>query len=88
MVPPLGPGHAGPVRMIIDSTALKMVGDGERHMLKYKSANKRRCWRKVHPGVDAKGLIVASELTESGVDDASVGTEIVRVANWASRVLS
>ena len=73
MVPPLGPGHAGPVRMIIDSTALKMVGDGERHMLKYKSANKRRCWLKPHRGVDAKGFIVASEPTERGLDYASVG---------------
>jgi Transposase DDE domain len=55
-----------------------MVGDGEGHVLKHKSANKRRCWRKLHLGVDAKGFIVASELTESGVDDASVGTEMIR----------
>lgn len=78
VVPPPVPVQAGPIHLIIDSTGLKMVGDGEWHVLKHTSANKRRCWRKLHLGVDAKGFIVASELTESGVDDASVGTEMIR----------
>lgn len=77
VLPPV-PTHAGPIRLVIDSTGLKMVGDGEWHVLKHKSANKRRCWRKIHLGVDARGFIVASELTESGVDDASVGIEMIR----------
>jgi hypothetical protein len=48
------------IHLIIDSTGLKMVGDGEWHVLKHTSANKRRCWRKLHLGVDAGGFIVPS----------------------------
>ena len=72
------PGHAGPIHLVIDSTGLKIVGDGEWHVIKHKPANKRRCWRKLHLGVDAGGFIVASELTESGVDDGSVGATMIR----------
>ena len=78
VVPPPVPVQAGPIHLIIDSTGLKMVGDGEWHILKHKPGNKRRTWRKLHLGVDADGFIVASALTESGVDDASVGAAIIR----------
>ena len=78
VVPPPVPVQAGPIHLIIDSTGLKMVGDGEWHVLKHTSANKRRCWRKLHLGVDAGGFIVASELTESWVDDSSVGAAMIR----------
>ena len=37
---------------------------------KYKTST-RRGWRKLHLGVDAEGFIVASQLTENGVDAAS-----------------
>ncbi len=37
-----------------------------------------RCWRKLHLGVDADGFIVASELTDSGMDDGSVGAAMIR----------
>ena len=77
-VPPPVPAHAGPIHLVIDSTGLKIVGDGEWHVIKHKPANKRRCWRKLHLGVDAGGFIVASELTESGVDDGSVGATMIR----------
>jgi Transposase DDE domain len=77
-VPLPTPIHPGPIHLVIDSTGLKMVGDGEWHVLKHKPGNKRRTWRKLHLGVDADGFIVASKLTESGVDDASVGTEMIR----------
>ena len=50
VVPPPVPVQAGPIHLIIDSTGLKMVGDGEWHVLKHTSANKRRCWRKLHLG--------------------------------------
>ena len=46
-------------------------------MHKHKTSNRRRAWRKLHLGVDAEGFIVASELTESGVDDASVGVAMI-----------
>jgi hypothetical protein len=60
-----------------------MLGDGEWHAYKHKTSNKRRSWRKLHLGIDGDGFIVASELTDSSVDDASVGvtmTEQVEAA--------
>jgi len=59
----------GPIHLVIDSTGLKMVGDGEWHVAKHKTTNKRRTWRKLHLGVDGNGFIVASRLTESGIRD-------------------
>ena len=53
------------------------MGDGEWHAHKHRTSNKRRAWRKLHLGVDDEGFIIASELTESGVDDASVGAAMI-----------
>ncbi len=54
----------------MDSSGLKIIGKGEWHVHKH-GAKARRGWRKLHIGVDAGGYIVASELTESGADDAN-----------------
>ncbi len=78
VVPMLAKNHDGPIHLVIDSTGLKMVGDGEWHAHKHKTSNKRRSWRKLHLGVDGEGFIVVSELTESGVDDASVGVTLIK----------
>jgi hypothetical protein len=67
----------GPVHLAIDSTGLKIMGDGEWHAHKHKTSNKKRSWRKLHLSVDGEGFIVASELTDSGVDDASVGVAMI-----------
>jgi hypothetical protein len=66
-----------PIHLTIDSTGLKIMGNGEWHALKHKTSNKRRAWRKLHLAVDGVGFIIASELTESGVDDASVGVTFI-----------
>ena len=50
---------------------LKILGRGEWNAHKHKASKKRRDWRKLHIGVDAKGFIVAAELTASSRDDAS-----------------
>jgi hypothetical protein len=76
-VPDLVRRHHGPVHLAIDSTGLKIMGDGEWHAHKHKTSNKRRSWRKLHLAVDGEGFIVASELTESSVDDASVGVAMI-----------
>lgn len=68
----------GPIHLVIDSTGLKIFGDGEWHAHKHKTSNKRRRWRKLHPGVDARGFIVASKLTSSGADDATVGAAMIK----------
>ena len=60
-----------PLHLIIDSTGLKLRGAGEWLFEKHGTA-KRRAWRKLHVGIDADtGEIVASDLTDKDVDDAS-----------------
>ena len=69
-VPKLARVHDGPLHLMIDSTGLKVTGDGEWHAAKHGGSKKRRSWRKLHIGVDGHGYIVASELTSSNADDA------------------
>jgi Transposase DDE domain len=57
--------------LIVDSTGLKLRGAGEWLFEKHGTA-KRRAWRKLHIGLDANsGEIVAFDLTDEDVDDAS-----------------
>jgi hypothetical protein len=76
-VAPIAKQHDGPIHLVIDSTGLKMVGDGEWLAYKHKTSNTRRSWRKLHLGIDGDGFVVASELTDSSVDDASVGVAMI-----------
>lgn len=76
-VPNFVPQQGDPIHLAIDSTGLKIMGDGEWHAHKHKTSNNRRAWCKLHLGVDSEGFIVASELTDSGTDDASVGTAMI-----------
>src|SRR3712207_4259463 len=60
-----------PVHLLVDSTGLKLCGQGEWLAEKH-GTRKRRSWKKLHLGVDADtGRIVASELTGKDVDDGS-----------------
>jgi hypothetical protein len=57
--------------LIVDSTGLKLRGVGEWLFEKHGTA-KRRAWRKLHIGIDAdSSAIVAFDLTDKDVDDAS-----------------
>ncbi len=69
--------QGGPIHLAIDSTGLKIHGDGEWHVHKHNTSNKRRSWRKLHLGVDGEGFIVTSRLTDSGADDALVGVGMI-----------
>ena len=61
----------GDLHLIVDSTGLKLRGAGEWLFEKHGTA-KRRSWRKLHIGIDAdSGEIVAFDLTDKDVDDAS-----------------
>jgi hypothetical protein len=63
--------HTGPVDVVVDSTGLKVFGEGEWKMRKH-GKSKRRTWRKLHLAVNPDTHeIVAETLTENGVDDAS-----------------
>src|SRR5215211_4372447 len=61
----------GPMHLLVDSTGLKLYGAGEWLVEKH-GTKRRRSWRKLHLGVDAKtGRIVAATLTDRDEDDAS-----------------
>jgi len=62
------PGEA--LHLVIDSTGLKVYGEGE-WKVKQHGAQRRRTWRKVHLGTDAEtGEILAVEVTGAGGEDA------------------
>ncbi len=65
--------HTGePVHMLLDSTGLKVFGEGEWKVRKH-GWSKRRTWRKVHLAMDAKtGQICAALMTHQDVGDADV----------------
>ncbi len=63
-------GPSGPLHLLIDSTGIKVEGDGEWHARKHGS-RKRRVWRKIHLGIDEQTLEVrAVEITGSHIGDA------------------
>ena len=72
------PAGAG-THLIVDSTGLSIVGEGEWAAVKH-GGRGRRGWKKLHLGVDRSGVIVAQALTEGNVDDASTGITLVEAA--------
>jgi hypothetical protein len=63
--------------LLIDSTGLKLFGEGEWKMRTH-GKGKRRTWRKLHLAVDATTReIVATRLTEASVHDAQVVPELL-----------
>ncbi|MGV2121869.1 IS5 family transposase [Agrobacterium vitis] len=61
---------SGPVHLVVDSTGLKIFGEGEWLENKYKIKGKCRRWRKLHIGLDlVSGEIICSELTTDDVGD-------------------
>src|SRR4051812_41064869 len=77
----------GPMHLLVDSTGLKLYGAGEWLVEKH-GAKRRRSWRKLHLGVDARtGRIVAATLTDRDEDDASqVGPLLGQVADPVASV--
>ena len=67
------------VHLVVDSTGLSVVGEWEWAAAKH-GRRGRRGWKKLHLGVDGAGLIVVHALTESTVDDASVGIDLIGAA--------
>lgn len=61
----------GPIDVVVDSSGLKVFGEGEWKVRQH-GVGKRRTWRKLHLGVDpATHQIVAEVLTENSVHDAN-----------------
>lgn len=58
------------IHLVVDSTGLKIFGEGEWLEEKHKTKRKRRSWRKLHLGLDlASGEIVCSDLTTDSMGD-------------------
>jgi ribosomal protein L13 len=66
-----------PVHLIIDSTGLSIVGEGEWAAAKHGKKGKRG-WKKLHLVVDRSGMIIAQVLTDSNVDDANTGVDLIK----------
>jgi hypothetical protein len=61
---------AGPIHVVVDSTGLKVYGEGEWKVRKH-GVGKRRTWRKLHLAVNPDTHeIVAQTLTDNSVHDA------------------
>ncbi len=71
-----------PIHLIVDSTGLSIVGEGEWAAAKHGGKGKRG-WKKLHIGVDGAGMIIAQELTDSNVDDANTGEKLIDVIEGA-----
>ena len=70
-------GSEGALHLLIDSTGIKVEGEGEWNARKHGGA-KRRVWRKVHLGIDEKTLeIRAVEFTSSDIGDAPMLPELL-----------
>ena len=54
----------GPVDVVVDSTGLKVYGEGEWKVRKH-GVEKRRDWRKIHLAVDPDSHAILAELTTS-----------------------
>jgi DDE family transposase len=64
--------HSGPVHLVVDSTGLKVFGEGEWKVRQH-GYSKRRQWCKLHLAVDeATGEMLAHKLTTSNVNDGPV----------------
>jgi hypothetical protein len=65
-----------PINLIVDSTGLSIVGEGEWAAAKY-GGRGRRGWKKLHLGVDRSGVIVAEVLTDGDVNDAKTALALI-----------
>lgn len=65
------------VTVIIDSSGLKVFGEGEWKVRKH-GYSKRRTWRKIHLSISPDGEIREAELTENSVSDDTVSAQIIK----------
>ena len=66
----------GPVSFIVDSTGLKVFGQGEWHSRKH-GKKQRRKWMKLHIGVDDQGWILASKITDGHTQDPGLVPDLL-----------
>jgi IS5 family transposase len=67
-----------PIHLVVDSTGLKVFGEGEWKVRQHGWC-KRRTWRKLHLGIDeATSEIAAAGCTENNVSDAAVLPQLLK----------
>jgi len=78
------------IHLVVDSTGLKIFGEGEWLQKTHKTKAKRKRWRKLHLGLDlATDDIICSGLTPDNVGDATALTELLgQIDEPVSRVLA
>jgi IS5 family transposase len=64
------------LHLIVDSTGLSIMGEGEWATAKH-GVRGTRGWKKLHLAVDRSGVIVAEALTEGHVDDATTALHLI-----------
>ena len=68
------------LHLIVDSTGLSIVGEGEWAAAKHGRRGKRG-WKKLHLGVDRSGVIVAQALTDADTDDTTTGRALIEAVD-------
>ena len=68
--------------LIINSTGLSIVGEGEWAAAKH-GGRGTRGWKKLHLGVGPTGVIVAHALTDATGDDATTGVALIEAVSGA-----
>jgi IS5 family transposase len=66
----------GRLHLIVDSTGLSIIGEGEWAAVKHGGSGKR-AWKKLHLGVDRSGMIIAAVLTDGNADDARTALGLI-----------
>lgn len=64
------------LHLIVDSTGLSIVGEGEWASAKHRRRGARG-WKKLHLAVDRSGVIIAEALAEGHVDDATTALHLI-----------
>jgi hypothetical protein len=76
----------GVTDIVLDSTGLKVYGEGEWKVRQHGKSKKRK-WRKFHIGIDPKtGKLVVHEASKSEVHDNEVGCRLIRSLKSVKRV--
>ena len=70
----------GPIHLIVDSTGLSIVGEGEWAAVQH-GGRGHRGWKPLHLAVDRVGVIVAHALTEPTVDAATIGIDLIETVD-------
>jgi hypothetical protein len=65
----------GRLHLIVDSTGLSIIGEGEWADVKHGGRGKR-AWKKLHLGIDRSGAIVAEVLTEGDAHDSNTARDL------------